>query len=275
MAVLTLPLVCYFQYAGLVARFALTTLFGVVLNHLYRPMRIPLQFSWKQLLLLLKVGIPIFAFGYLLSMANTFPRLILLWKGGPVLAGLFAPTVAVMGLCQMVPMSIAQYVYPQMSYILGQTGDPRSVWSIAWKTAGGILILSLPLVILGEFVLPWFVTELLPKYAASQWAIRWGLASGLFMGMSMSLNALSSLKAWRFMAVYAATYCATSFILPFLFLQTWVDPLEGVAAGYFLAQAVSFALAMYCIFQATHKVSSAREEREVPADAKTADVVPA
>jgi hypothetical protein len=258
----SLALVYFFHYAGLAMRFLIPLTIGLVLNYWYRPMRAPIRFSAKHWLLLLKVGIPLFAFQQTIAIANTFPRIVLLskgrlafwsWSGGGAdLVGLFQPAFSVMVLCQLVPAAIAQYVYPKMSHTYGRTGDPKSLWAMSWKTAALVLLLSVPPVIVGEIALPWLVKTYLPKWAASEAAVRWGVISGAFMGVSISLFALSSLKAWRWMIVYGVFYAAACLVLPALFFHTWSDRLEGVAAGYALAQAISFLVGFYCIYRATH-----------------------
>ncbi|MCE5267373.1 MAG: lipopolysaccharide biosynthesis protein [Planctomycetaceae bacterium] len=253
-SVASLPFVYFFHFGGLVARFVLTTFLGVSLNHIYRPIRAPLLFSWRSLRLLVTVGIPIFVFGYVIALANTFPRVILLSTGDMRRVGLFAPAYSVTTLCQVIPLALGQYIYPQMSFALGRTGDPKAVWSIAWKTAAGILLLSIPVVAFAEITIPWFVTSYLPKYAGATGAIRWGIVAGMFMGMLISVNALNSLKAWRWMAAYTGFYAVSNLVVPYLLFRTLADPVEGVAEGFAIAQSLSFLVAMYCIFRATHAV---------------------
>lgn len=252
MVLFTLPLIYYFEYAGLAGRFVIITFLGVILNHIYRPLHVKTQFSTSHLIRLLKVGLPIYICGYLLTVSSTFPRLILLSEDGLKQVGLFAPVYAVMGMMQMLPESIAQYIYPHMSYRYGKTGDPESLWPMAWKTATGVVVLSLPGLVVCMFAVPWIIEWFFPKYVESAVAIKWGLISGVFLGGAISVNALLSLKAWLWLTVYTAFQVISTFLLSFSLYRIAGNPLEGVAAGYAIAQGLSFPVGMYCIYRATH-----------------------
>ncbi len=217
-----------------------------------------MRFSWRHAVTLLKVGLPVYACTYLFILGDTFPQVVLLaGKNGFTMVGLFAPVGATITLMQMIPTSIAQYIYPKMSYRFGQTGDPRSLWPMAWKTSLGLVVLFLPALPVGMFAIPWVLREWFSNYADCAGAIKWGLVSGMFLGASISVNALFSLKAWLWSGVYAVGRMVSAYVLPLLMLWWMSDVLEAVALGYMLAQAFAFALAIYCIYRATHAGASA------------------
>jgi O-antigen/teichoic acid export membrane protein len=249
---ITLPLVYYYHYQGLAARYLVLTLLGVILGHVYRPLHVPNGFQFRHVATVLKVGLPVFISGYFLGIAVTFPRAILLTESGVVLVGLFAPAYSVLGLMPMLPASMAQYLYPQMSYRLGKTGDPRGLWPMAWKTALGVGIISLPMLIVAMLAIPTAIEWFFPKYTESIPAVRWGIVAGVFIGASISVNALNSLKAWRWVAVYTCVQVGSAYLLPLLLFHVMSDPLEGVAAGYCMSQALSFTVGMVCIYRACH-----------------------
>jgi len=250
--ILTLPLVYWYQFWGLAAQFLLFSIFGALIGHLMRPIRVPLRFSWQDLVVLFRVGILIFIFGYLAGVAHTFPRLILLQGYGVELVGLFAPVYAMIVLFRVLPNSIAQFVYPQMSYRLGASNDPRVLWPMAWKTSMGIGIASIPFLILGYMLAPWAIEVLAPKYIQSIAALRWALLSGVLMGALVSINALFSLKAWSLLTLYTAVQLLAIFLFPLLMLGYFTDPLEAVAAGFVAAHALTFVVGFWCIYRATH-----------------------
>jgi O-antigen/teichoic acid export membrane protein len=255
MAIVTLPLVYYFGYWGLAGRYLFLSLFGLTVNFIYRPLHAPLRFRFDHFLTLLKVGLPVYALGYLLTVSGTFPRVILLTESGEEgvkLVGLFAPVYAVMTLLQMIPYSIGQYVYPHMSYRYGKTGDPKSLWSIAWKVSIFPLIAAVPAVLACLFVLPWLIDVFFSKYSESIPAVRFGLISGIFLGSSIAVTAFNSLKAWKWYSIYTGFRVASSYLLPLAAFFIMSDRLAGVAAGFALAHGLSFLLGLYCIYRATH-----------------------
>ena len=140
-----------------------------------------------------------------------------------------------------------------MSYRLGASNDPRQLWPMAWKTALGIGVVSLPFLVIGYILAPWAVESLAPKYVESVPAVRWALFSGVLMGALVSINALFSLKAWRLLTIYTAVQVVTAFLIPVFMLGVISDPLEAVAAGFFAAHALTFATGFWCIYRATHK----------------------
>jgi O-antigen/teichoic acid export membrane protein len=255
MAIVTLPLVRYFGYWGLAGRYVFLSVFGLAANFIYRPLHAPLRFCFKHLVTLLKVGLPVYGFGYLLTVSGTFPRVILLTESGEQgvkLVGLFAPVYAVINLLQMIPYSMGQYIYPHMSYKYGKTGDPRSLWPIAWKTAVYPLFLAIPAVLAGFFIFPWIIDLFFAKYSESIPAVRYGLISGIFVGSSIAITAFNSLKAWKWYSIYTGFRVAASYLLPLALFFVMSDRLSGVAAGFAIAHALSFVLGLYCLFRATH-----------------------
>jgi O-antigen/teichoic acid export membrane protein len=266
MAIITLPSVYYFRYWGLAGRYLFLSLFGLAVNFVYRPLHAPVRFRFGHLVTLLKVGLPICITGYLLTISGTFPRVILITESGEQwerMVGLFAPVYAVINLLQMIPFSMAQYIYPHMSYRYGKTGDPRSLWPIAWKVTMYPLVAAIPAVLAGLLILPWIIGWLFPKYSESIPAVRYGLISGLFLGSSIAISALNSLKAWKWYSIYTGFRVAMSYVLPLAGFFVMSNQLSGVAAGYALAHALSFLLGIFCIFRATHKCAENAEAIEL------------
>jgi O-antigen/teichoic acid export membrane protein len=248
---LTLPLVCYFGFAGLIGRYLLITTAAMSLNHAWRPIHVRPSFIWQRALTLLKVGVPVYILGYIVTVADTFPQ-VLLSGSGTKMVGLFSPVSATITMMQMLPVSIAQYIYPHMSYRFGKTGDPATLWPIAWKTSVGLLVLLLPVLPIGIALIPWVLRAYFPQYADAAGAVKFGLMSGMFLGASISMTALFSLKAWFWAGVYSVGRAVSTYVLLLLMIWCWTSRLEAVAAGYMLAQAFAFALAMFCIYRATH-----------------------
>ena len=176
--------------------------------------------------------------------------------GGATLVGLFGPAYSVVTLLQILPVALGQYIYPHMSHRLGKTGDPKDLWPVAWKTAVGILRLSLPLLAVGELVVPWLIKVwCLPKYDVAIPAVRWAMITGAFLGASVAVNALLSLKAWGWLAAYTAVVLSSAYVFPLVCFHSFADRLKGVAVGFLLAHALNFAVGMFAIYRTTHFTS--------------------
>ncbi len=247
----TLPLVYYLGYAGLPFRYILLALTGTVIRYIWRPFRVPTHFTPQVFGSLLKVGIPLYAFSYILGAAETFPRLVLLSKGTLEMVGLLAPAMAMISLMVLVPSSLTQYAYPHMSYQLGATDNPESLWPIAWKASCGYMVFAIPVLVIGLFAVPPVIRVFLPEYIEGIDAVRWILVAGVFLGSKMSISALNSLKAWRWMSLYTASRALTLFLLPLLFFGLFTDKVEGVAVGYAVSSVICFFVGLACVYRAT------------------------
>lgn len=251
--ILTLPLVFYFGYMGLVGRIVLLKGAGLLLAYIYRPLKVNCCFKWSSILSLMKVGIPIFAFSYMFGIANTFPKIILFKASGTELVGLFSPAIALTTFYNLLPAALARYIYPNMSYRLGKTDDPMSIWPMAWKSAIGTLLSGIICFVVGSILIGPFIHYCLPKYQEAIPAMYWCLGAGVFLGPRISINALFSLKAWKLLSIYTAVFLFSLWIFPWLGIRYVEDPLVGVGAGIFLSYLVIFLCAIPCIYFATHK----------------------
>ena len=175
--------------------------------------------------------------GYLQLVATGFDRVILLHRGGVEAVGYYAPAVAVLGALGVVPGAVATYVYPRMSYALGQGQRPRTA------RAHGALAprrsrsrRGLPVAVAGWIAAPPAIERFFPQYVASVPAVRWSLVAGVLWGFTSLTTLFGSLKAWRSLALYIGVLLAARWTLPWLLSRS--EPLVGVARGNACAAAV-------------------------------------
>lgn len=248
----SLPLVYFLGYYGIPLRTLAIALIQISLIHIFRPLRVPLSFSLSDLTSLLRTGLPIFVFGYLGQIAKTAPRTILLLVSGPEMVGLFSPAAAVLGLVGIIPGSIGQYVYAKMSFRLGRTNCPRSLWSYAWKSSLGSLVVTVVVAGVASLTFPWVVERLFPKYSASVPAVFWAALAAAFLSSQLFYAALTSLKAWSWLATYTIMTIGLSFVAPYaLYCVLPTSPLISVTAGYAFAGVCTFVVGLVLTFRAT------------------------
>jgi O-antigen/teichoic acid export membrane protein len=192
---------------------------------------------------LLAAGLPLFLSGYLQNVALGFDRVILLERGGVTTLGYYAPAVAALSAMAVVPGAVASYVYPRMSYALGQGCSAREVRAMAAKAAALSLAAGTPALLVGWLAAPAVIARFFPAYLVSVPAVRWSLLAGCLTGLSPAVQALGSLKAWRRLAAYVALLLAARWTFPWL-LSGRMEPLEGVALGNACAAAATGALAL-------------------------------
>lgn len=250
-----LPLVFYLGYGGLLSRFVLVAGLSLWLMHRVRPIKVMPSWSKDSFFLLLKTGIPIFATDYTVNCAATVDKLVLLKYGGMEQVGYYALALSGYAAFQVLPQSIAHYIYPRMSHHYGRTNNPRVLWGMAWKVNVIVLVTMIPVAAIGWFILPIGVKLMFPKYVAGTRAAQIALISAVAYGAATGSNALASLKAWGHLLTYQLTYAALLVAGPFVGVYTFASPLTGVAYGMLGANLIGVALALIITYDATHRKS--------------------
>jgi O-antigen/teichoic acid export membrane protein len=248
-----MPVAVYaFGFAGLCLHAALQSLLATGYAHALRPLRVAPRFEPGIARELLATGLPLFAAGYLQLFASGFDRVILLERGGVEAVGYYAPALAVLGALGVVPGAVATYVYPRMSYALGQGRTPRALGRMAFTAAAVSVAAGVPLALLGWFASPPLIERYFPQYGASVPAVRWSLVAGVLWGLASVTTLLGSLKAWRSLALYIGVLLVARWTLPWL-LSGRHDPLVGVARGNACAAAVVGALSLLLALRAARQ----------------------
>lgn len=138
--------------------------------------------------LLLRVGLPIFAVGWIFVFVDALDRtLILAWVGQDAL-GLYAPAVQIAQALMVLPNSINQVLYPRMCETYGRTGTARSLARLAFLPALALAVGLLPVFAFGWWFVDPFVRALLPDYTGGIGAARWVVVSMYFWSLSMPQN---------------------------------------------------------------------------------------
>ena len=250
---LLMPLsVWAFGFVGLCVHAASQAVVVTGLAHALRPFRVRPHFDRALARELVAIGLPLFAAGYLQTVAAGFDRMILLWRGSTDAVGYYAPAVAVLAAMAIVPGALSTYVYPRMSYALGQGHRHDALGGMALRAAALSLAATLPIALVGWLAAPFVTTRFFPQYAASIPAVRWSLFAGLFWSFVPATQALGSLKAWRALAFYIAVLLTARWSLPWA-LSGVMSPLEGVALGNLLAAILLAGVSVILVGRATRR----------------------
>jgi len=236
-------------FRGLCLHAVVQSLVVTALAHAWRPLRVSPRFEPRVALQLLVTGLPLFAASYLQVVAAGFDRLILLRRGDVETVGYYAPAVAVLAALGVVPGAVTTYVYPRMSYALGQGRNPAALARMALAAAAASVAVSVPIAVLGWFAAPATIERFFPRYVASIPAVRWSLVAGVLWSFTPIAAFLSSLKAWRSLALYIAVLLVTRWTFPSV-LAGLDDPLAGVARGNAYAAFVVGALSVFLALRA-------------------------
>ena len=261
LTVLTIPMIVYWGYGGLVTRTLILAVAVVICMHCLRPVRVPLAWDKQSLMVLMRTGAPIFVFDYLISNVSNCDKWVLNHFGGLEIVGTFALATMSREAISKVPDALGEYIYPRMSHSYGQFHEPIRLWKMAIKSSLMVVVFMIPAVVIGWFLLPPFVSHFFPKYTEGISAAQLILVSSIFSGATIGKLAIWSLKDWKIMAWYQILYCV--FLLAGPILGGWcgknwgVSPLIGVSVGILISQASWIPVAGYLVYVATHKPSSA------------------
>lgn len=246
-----LPVSVYlFGFAGLAAHSAVQAVLVTWLAHAWRPLVVPVAFESGLARELAFTGLPLFLAGYLQTIASGFDRVILLRRAGVEAVGYFAPAVAVVAAMAIVPGAISTYMYPRLSYALGQGRTRKEVRRTALSAGLVALAAALPMAVIGWWAAPPVITRFFPNYLASIPAVRWSLLAGLLWSFSPAAHVLGSLKAWGSLAVFVAIALVARWVFPW-WLSQGGPALEGVARGNVLAAAVAGVCSLALVVNAT------------------------
>jgi len=250
--IVSIPMIYVWRYEGMLLRIFLIDFIGLIVLHIVRPLKVRLMWDWSMFKGLMKVGIPIFILSYVGMTAATVDKVILLWLGGVEQVGYYTLALITWRAMTIIPTSLTMYIYPRMTYIYGQYHDVKRVWNMALKATYAISAIMLPLVIMGYFSLPFLVPVLFPKYCPGIEAAQIFLFCAFFHGATSSVNALWSLKIWKYMIIFQLSRAALMIGGPLAGGYLLTPVLLGVASGMLGAYIICFVLGMVLTYKATH-----------------------
>ena len=247
--VVTLFLVVYYSYYGLLFKSLLVIIVYVFILHVTRPLKVKSVWNINGIIRLVKIGFPIFILAYIENTAFTMDRLILIKYSNLVDLGLYSFALYALSLFSLFSSSVATYIYPRMTYNYACNGDKLYLWIYAKKVTLLLLVLQLPLAIIGVFSLNYIVPLFFPNYVDSITAMQILLFAGVFKGSVVGVNALWSVKCWRYMISYQLLFSLFLCVFPFLFFKYICMKIEFVALGILVACFVNLFSGIYFTYK--------------------------
>jgi O-antigen/teichoic acid export membrane protein len=236
---LSLPLVIYWGFYGLLLRELILSLLEMLFFHIKRPLKVEVGLEKDSFLSLIKVGFPLFLVSYLVSIIETFPRLYIAKFGTISDLGLFSPVIIILGIAVILPNSIASYMYPKMSYEFGQHANKTKLWNVVKFTALISLLSSVPMCVVVYFVADQ-VTWLFPKYSATVPYLKISAFSLLFIGYKSSGLTFSVLKSWNSMVLNSIVFLLVSTLSMLIIRLFFNDVLEIASYSIIITYGVMF-----------------------------------
>jgi O-antigen/teichoic acid export membrane protein len=255
LSMVTVPLVYFFGYYGMLGRAVLIAGLICSLMYVYRPMRVKIRMDWRALKLLLKTGLPIFGLDYVKNSCATLDRVVLLDIGGVKSVGIYALAGIVTQTLGALPGALGSYTYPRMSYKYGQNGNGPELWRFCIKFVLVSVGFTAVAGICAWLVLPYFVHSFAPKYLEGLRAAQIVLIGGVVGGTVIIADALWSMKIWRLMVTYQAASALLFALGPILGVIFIGRSVEGVAWGAVVGSVLRSLLALGMTYYGTHKAN--------------------
>ncbi|MEO6305840.1 MAG: oligosaccharide flippase family protein [Bacteroidia bacterium] len=251
--IVTLIFVFYYTYYGLVLKAITVSLIYVTLMHFTRPIKVGLLWNKEAFYKLIKVGLPIFALSYLEAIAGTTDKMLLLKYSNLENLGIYSFGFYALSSFSIFPSSIASYIYPKMTYNYGKTNDKLIMWKYAKKITLILLAVLTPIAILGYLICPILIERFFPAYLASAPIMQILLFAGVFSGSVIGVNALWSMKSWKYLITYQLIFCILLVGGPFIGLQLFENKLEGISYGLLIGHFINLFSGITFTYLATHK----------------------
>lgn len=182
--VFAVPLTYYLKLEGFIIAFTLALLISV--GYIYRacPISYTIQYDWKEVKNLIRIGFPIMAVGIAYTFLNTVDRWIIAVFLGAEELGYYSMAIIVFGGMTLFPKVISQQLYPRMAYDWGKSNSKEELKNWAWLQTKYTGFLILPLLVGILSVFPWIIRTWLPEYIPGIFSLQIIVFGPLFMPFS-------------------------------------------------------------------------------------------
>jgi O-antigen/teichoic acid export membrane protein len=176
LALALVVLVAVWSFYGLCLRVIISGLAGVAVLYYWRPVRVGPKWNFGHLKHLFVIGAPIFGVGELNSWWSGYLSRTLVWAYlGAGSVGLYSLVLQAATALDLLPLAVAQVIYPRMAEKYGQTGRIQGLLGMTIKpiavTAAGMVLM----IALAWWLVDPAVRMVLPAFTDAIPAMRWGI----------------------------------------------------------------------------------------------------
>jgi O-antigen/teichoic acid export membrane protein len=192
-ALVTVPILYFYLWEGVLLRAIIIALFGLYLLWIKRKLITFPKWDHEATVSLVKVGLPIFIVGYLYTAVLSLDRVIIGAQLGVAALGMYTPAILILQGMAVVPMSVMQVMYPRLAELYGKTGTANSILPLLFKPLPILFLAQLPFVILGWVLVPDIIHKYMPRYVDGIDAAKWAVVAGFVLSLScpgLSFNIL-------------------------------------------------------------------------------------
>ncbi len=206
-------LVAVLGFYGLCLRAAVAGAIGTALLHYWRPVRVRPRLNLGDMKRLLFVGAPILAAGQLYQLWTVINSTLVFRLAGAEGMGLYSLVGMAGSALGILPLAVAQVLFPRMTEQFGRTGSVRGSLRVAVKPVMITTIGLIPIVLMAQWMVEPAIRLVVPRYVDAVPAVRWGLVLPLLTNLQ-AVNAIFTIvKRQRLFAAATVTgmasYCAS------------------------------------------------------------------
>lgn len=223
-------------YFGFLIRAVIVPLIDFFMLFKYRPVDVRAKWSLPHFKHLLKIGIPIYAVGYLDTLWATLNATLIVYFLGSEQLGLYAVANLAFATLSVVPNSLNQILYPKLAREFGEGSTVSKMLVTSVKSGALVFIVLLPLAIISWFVLPYMIDFFLPKFTEGVEAAKYILLLPLIMSLSVVDNIYIVIRKQNYYGL-----CLISGMIGFI-ISLLIFNLNGIQLKHF---ALAFAIGKF------------------------------
>lgn len=234
--IISVILVVLYDYKGYIIRMVTTAILMSTYLHFIRPIKAQPKFRLPDFKLLVKVGFPIFILSYIYQTSSTVDRLFLIKFSNFEMVGFYSLGYMVYSSFKSLPLTLANYIYPKMTYSFGSVNNSALLINQAFRINITIFLLMLPIAILGYFLLPLLIPLFFPNYIHGISAAQILLFAAVLSGSTIGVNAIWSMKIWKYIVPIQLLGALVNVISIYTGIKIFNDTLIGVSIGVVVSQ---------------------------------------
>jgi len=254
LGVVLIPLIFFFDFLGYLGLLLIHSIFSTVLLVVYRPFKVKSNFIKPIYIENIKIGFPMLCFNFLKHIPSTYPRVIIVFLLSTTALGLTAPANAAMMAFGILPGALAKYMFPNLNFDYGKTGDKKRLWKKIRKisiylTGFGVLgLLSL-------LIIPYAIENFFPKYEEAITISMIAVIIGFFRMYALIYQVLNTLKDYASQLKISIITNVLYILAPLAmyFMAPEDQKLNYIFIGALLAEIISTLSMFYIIYMTLHR----------------------
>ncbi len=251
--IVLIPLIFFLGFNGYLILLFCHSTFSTILLIYYRPIRVKSKFKKKIYIENIKIGFPMLILNFLRNIPDTYPKVLILFFLSTTALGLTSPANAAFTVFSILPMSLAKYIHPRMTYDYGMTLNAVNLWKTGKKI--GVYLTGFGFIgLIGIFFVPYIIENYFDKYIGSISITVIAIVIGFFRMYSILFNIFNTLKSYSAQFKVSLARNLLYLILPLsaYFLSSENEALTYIFFGALVAEILSTLIMFYYLYKVTH-----------------------